>query len=55
MADISACAGESERGVCPKRETCYRFTCEKDEVWQSWIETPRFNENGCLLILHKGV
>lgn len=31
MADITACAGHG----CPKKETCYRYTCPKSE-WQAY-------------------
>ena len=36
MADITKCSGAG----CVKRETCYRFTAESSEHWQSW-----FSEN----------
>jgi hypothetical protein len=32
MPDISKCENEA----CPLKDTCYRFTCKPNELWQSY-------------------
>ena len=34
MADITKCEGRN----CPRKETCYRYTAQADDEWQSWSE-----------------
>ena len=38
MSDITACGDKR----CPSRTLCYRYTCEKDTHWQSYLaKSPR--------------
>lgn len=39
MPDITMCKGTNPDtgAVCPKRETCYRYTATPTEHWQSWF------------------
>ena len=39
MADIAMCKGT----MCPKKETCYRFTAPVNEYRQSFFVTPPIN------------
>jgi len=44
--DIACCKGAKENGaICPKRDTCYRYTCKKGEI-ESWFMEAPFDENG---------
>jgi len=36
MADITMCTGED----CPLKESCYRFTANASEHWQSYFTEP---------------
>jgi hypothetical protein len=49
MSDITKCAGEYEGRVCPKRDTCYRFTAKSNEFWQPYFHIPPFYNwnDGC--------
>lgn len=38
MPDITTCQG----GSCPLRLNCYRHTCEKDELGQSYFKEPPY-------------
>jgi hypothetical protein len=52
MADISKCTGvdTTTKGICPKRETCYRFTAVSAGNSQSWLSHAPFDRYGqCLL------
>lgn len=40
MADITACYGEN----CPKKESCYRFTCDKNPWRQSYFMNVPYEE-----------
>ena len=40
MPDISMCEG----GMCPIKETCYRFTADPSEYMQSYFGNPPFKE-----------
>lgn len=40
MTDYTMCPGES----CHLKERCYRYTARPDPFWQSWFETPPFDE-----------
>lgn len=37
MSDISKCKGETEVGVCPLRDKCYRFLASADPKYQSYF------------------
>lgn len=39
MADITACMGNN----CPLKESCYRFTCEKNPYRQSYFMNVPFD------------
>lgn len=40
MADIAKCSGENSQGICPKRETCYRYTAPSSDFWQAYMIAP---------------
>ncbi len=44
MPDISMCQGlnVSTNTMCPKRNTCYRFTATPSEFWQSYFTDAPF-------------
>lgn len=39
--DISACNG----GSCPLRLNCYRYTCKKEELGQTYFSEPPYKMN----------
>ncbi len=42
MPDIAKCESKD----CPLKEKCYRYTCEPDEIWQSYSDfTDSLNED----------
>ena len=43
MADITKCQGIN----CPRKETCYRYTAQADEYWQSWSDFDMLAECEC--------
>lgn len=43
MADITMCREKD----CPRSKECYRFTATPNEHWQSYLEKPVYDENGC--------
>jgi hypothetical protein len=46
MVDMTKCSGEHEGKVCPRRDTCYRFTAKPNESWQSYFAiAPFYNWN----------
>lgn len=40
MADITMCEGIN----CPLKENCYRFTANKNEIYQSYFVEVPYNE-----------
>ena len=47
--DISKCTGEG----CFLRTTCYRFTAEADEYYQSYFEPPPIEDDKCTEYWHR--
>lgn len=51
MPDITMCKGEEirngdSRKICPRRETCYRYTAKPNDHWQSYfVVAPFYNWN----------
>ena len=43
MSDITKCDSKD----CPIRETCYRYTAEANEYWQSYFTTPPLKDGKC--------
>ena len=43
MADITMCSGKD----CPAKETCYRFTAQKNNHWQSYFTIPPIKDGKC--------
>lgn len=41
MADITVCKG----GSCPLRLNCYRYTCPKEDLGQSYFIEPPYKMN----------
>ena len=45
MADISKCKGESAEGfICPKRDSCYRYTAPNSMMQSYFTTMPWFNK-----------
>ena len=46
MSDITMCGGFKDTAViCPKRESCHRYTAPKNPYWQAWfVSSPWFND-----------
>lgn len=50
MADITACNTKD----CPMKDSCYRYTCVKNEFWQSYFTIPPYkvSENDVISCEH---
>ena len=45
MPDISKCKGETQEGfICPKRDTCYRYTSPDSMLQTYFTDPPMFNK-----------
>lgn len=49
MPDISMCKGSIGAFICPKKETCYRYTAEPNPNRQSYFFNPPYDKetSGC--------
>ncbi len=47
MPDIAMCDGKRDGKMCPRAETCYRFTATPNAVRQSYLAVPPFTDEGC--------
>lgn len=49
MADITMCDGvdHESKFICPKRDTCYRYTAPVNQHWQAYFSLLPYKEDTC--------